>query len=74
MTDNGYGIPKEDLERVFDRFYRVKDENTRMQQGTGLGLSLVKSIVESHHGIVRIDSTIGKGSTFTVLIPINEIS
>jgi PAS domain S-box-containing protein len=74
VTDNGYGIPKEDLEHVFNRFYRVKDENTRMQQGTGLGLSLVKSIVESHHGIVRIDSTIGKGSTFTVLIPINEIS
>jgi PAS domain S-box-containing protein len=74
VSDNGYGIPKEDLERVFDRFYRVKDENTRMQQGTGLGLSLVKSIVESHHGIVRIDSTIGEGSTFTVLIPINEIS
>jgi two-component system phosphate regulon sensor histidine kinase PhoR len=74
VKDNGYGIPKEDLKRVFDRFYRVKDKNTRMQQGTGLGLSLVKSIVESHHGIVKIDSGLGKGSSFTVLIPINERS
>ena len=73
VADNGYGIPAEDLERIFNRFYRVKDENTRTQQGTGLGLALVKSIVESHHGIVKVDSTLGKGTTFTFLIPLNEI-
>ena len=73
VSDSGYGIPQEDLERVFDRFYRVKDENTRTQQGTGLGLSLVKSIVETHHGMVKVDSAIGKGTTFTFLIPINEL-
>ncbi|MFW2367045.1 MAG: response regulator [Desulforhopalus sp.] len=73
VKDNGYGIPAEDLERIFDRFYRVKDENTRTQQGTGLGLSLVKSIVETHHGMVKVSSTIGEGTTFTFLLPINEI-
>lgn len=72
IGDNGYGIPEEDLERVFDRFYRVKDENTRTQQGTGLGLSLVKSIVESHHGSIKVASKIGEGTTFTILIPTAE--
>lgn len=73
VADNGYGIPEEDLERVFARFYRVKDENTRTQQGTGLGLSLVKSIVETHHGSIKVASAIGKGTTFTILLPIAEV-
>jgi len=72
VADNGYGIPEEDLDRVFDRFYRVKDEHTRTQQGTGLGLSLVKSIVESHHGNIRVASRPGQGTTFTVLIPVAQ--
>jgi len=72
VADNGYGIPEEDLERVFDRFYRVKDEHTRTQQGTGLGLSLVKSIVESHHGSIKVASKLGAGTTFTVLLPTTE--
>jgi len=72
VEDDGYGIPEEDLERIFDRFYRVKDENTRTQQGTGLGLSLVKSIVESHHGSIRVSSTLGEGTRFTILIPTAE--
>jgi two-component system phosphate regulon sensor histidine kinase PhoR len=70
VEDNGYGIPEEDLERIFDRFYRVKDENTRTQQGTGLGLSLIKSIIESHHGRVGVTSTLGAGAAFTFLIPL----
>ncbi len=71
VEDNGFGIPAEDLERVFDRFYRVKDANTREQQGTGLGLSLVKSIVETHHGSIKVASTIEEGTTFSLLIPIS---
>ena len=72
VQDTGFGIPPEDLERVFDRFYRVKDKNTREQQGTGLGLSLVKSIIETHHGIIKVDSQLGAGTTFTFLLPIAE--
>jgi len=72
VQDNGFGIPEEDLERVFDRFYRVKDENTRTQQGTGLGLSLVKSIVESHHGSIKVASKLGEGTAFTILIPTTD--
>ena len=70
VTDTGFGIPGEDLEKIFTRFYRVKDSNTRQIQGTGLGLALVKSIIESHHGRINVTSEIGKGTTFTVLLPL----
>jgi two-component system phosphate regulon sensor histidine kinase PhoR len=70
VSDNGFGIPEEDIDNVFNRFYRVKNEQTRTIIGTGLGLALVKSIVEAHHGHVRVSSTLGKGSTFTVLLPL----
>jgi len=72
VEDNGYGIPAEDVDRVFDRFYRVKDENTRQMIGTGLGLAIVKSIVEAHHGSIKLQSSLGVGSTFTVLLPVTE--
>ena len=70
VEDSGYGIPQEDLERVFDRFYRVKDQNTREVIGTGLGLAIVKSIVEAHHGSIRVQSSLGHGSAFTLLLPV----
>lgn len=70
VQDTGYGIPEEDLDNVFNRFYRVKDANTRTILGTGLGLALVKSIIEAHHGSIKVTSIIGTGSTFTVLLPI----
>jgi len=63
-------MEKEDLGKIFTRFYRVKDSNTRAIQGTGLGLSLVKSIVDSHHGNITVESAPGKGTTFTVLLPL----
>ena len=69
VTDTGFGIASEDLEKIFTRFYRVKDSNTRQIQGTGLGLSIVKSIIESHHGKISATSEMGKGTTFTVLLP-----
>jgi two-component system phosphate regulon sensor histidine kinase PhoR len=70
VTDTGFGIAPEDLARIFDRFYRVKNEKTRFVIGTGLGLPIVKSIVEAHHGRIEVTSEVDKGSTFAVYIPI----
>jgi signal transduction histidine kinase len=69
VSDTGIGIEKEDLSRIFDRFYRVKNEKTRYIIGTGLGLPIVKSIVEAHDGMIRVESKPGHGSTFYVYIP-----
>ena len=74
VSDTGFGISQEDLEKIFVRFYRVKDANTREIHGTGLGLSIVKSIVESHHGNISVASELGKGTTFTVLLPLSNRS
>ncbi|MFQ6098604.1 MAG: ATP-binding protein, partial [Armatimonadota bacterium] len=72
VRDTGYGIPKQELSRIFEKFYRVRDRNTRDIRGTGLGLPLVRLIVESHGGDVSVDSEVGKGSTFTFTIPVSE--
>ena len=69
VSDTGIGIQKEDIPRIFDRFYRVKSKETRQIIGTGLGLSIVKSIVDAHLGSISVQSEPGKGSTFTVLLP-----
>ena len=69
VSDTGLGIKREDLSRIFDRFYRVKTTETRQIVGTGLGLSIVKSIVDAHLGLISVDSEVGKGTTFTVLLP-----
>lgn len=70
VSDTGFGIAEEDLDKIFTRFYRVKNEQTRTIHGTGLGLAIVKSIIDSHLGKISITSTIGKGTTFTVLLPV----
>ena len=70
VKDTGFGIKEEDLGRVFERFYRVKNDKTRFISGTGLGLAIVKSIVEAHHGTVRVESEMDRGSTFHVFLPI----
>ncbi len=70
VSDTGFGIAKEDLEKIFTRFYRVKDSNTRQIHGTGLGLAIVKSIIESHHGKISVKSEVGSGTTFTVFLPL----
>ena len=69
VKDNGSGIHPEDVHHIFKRFYRSK--YSKDKQGIGLGLSLVKAIVEAHHGTIEVDSTIGRGTTFTInfLIP-----
>jgi len=69
VADTGMGIEKEDLNRIFDRFYRVKNEKTRFIIGTGLGLPIVKSIIDAHDGMIRVESKPDHGSTFYVYIP-----
>ena len=71
VSDTGIGIDPEDLKRIFDRFYRVKNEKTRTIPGTGLGLSIVKRIVEAHNGAIEVASEPGHGSTFTVFLPLS---
>ena len=70
VTDTGFGIAPEDLEYIFERFYRVKDDRTRLIPGTGLGLAIVKSIVEAHNGRITVESEPDVGSTFRVYIPL----
>lgn len=69
VKDNGYGIPADEQSKIFERFYRVKDANTRQIVGTGLGLPIVKRVVESCGGTIQLSSRPGKGSTFTVRLP-----
>jgi len=70
VHDQGYGIPRESIPKIFDKFYRVTDdENVREVTGTGLGLSLVKQIIDMHSGHMEVDSEVGKGSVFIVVLP-----
>jgi two-component system NtrC family sensor kinase len=68
ITDNGPGIPQADQPYIFDKFYRASNV-TIDTPGTGLGLAIVKSIVESHLGRIWVDSTLGQGTTFTIVLP-----
>ena len=70
VKDFGIGIRKEEIDKVFERFYRGGDELTRTVKGSGLGLTLVKQIVEAHHGKVSVQSEVGQGSTFMVKLPL----
>jgi signal transduction histidine kinase/PleD family two-component response regulator len=72
VRDNGYGIPAEELEYIFDRYYRVRSEYVNEVEGNGLGLAIVKSIVERHGGQISVKSTPGKGSCFTLTLPLMQ--
>jgi PAS domain S-box-containing protein len=70
VSDNGFGIEDRHLEQIFERFFRAKNDQTRYITGTGLGLPIVKELVQSLGGFIDVESTFGKGSTFTVLLPV----
>jgi signal transduction histidine kinase len=69
VSDTGKGIKKEDLVRLFDKFHRIDDYMTKKERGIGLGLAIVKKIVDMHKGEIKVDTKLGKGSTFTVIMP-----
>jgi len=72
VIDNGFGIEPQYLDKIFERFYRVKDDNTRLITGTGLGLPIVKGLVDSLGGFIDVESTPGSGSVFMVTLPLKE--
>lgn len=69
IADEGLGIPKQDLPKIFDRFYRVDKARSRAQGGTGLGLAIAKEIIKQHQGFIWAKSEYGVGSTFTIVLP-----
>ncbi|MDR3563039.1 MAG: HAMP domain-containing sensor histidine kinase [Negativicutes bacterium] len=70
ISDTGIGMTEEDLLHIFERFYKADKARERSQQGNGLGLSIVKKIIDMHQGIINVESTLGKGTTFTVILPL----
>ena len=73
VRDRGVGIPARDLDRIFERFYRVDPGRSRATGGTGLGLAIVRHVASNHHGSVRVESREGEGSTFTLVLPIHGV-
>jgi signal transduction histidine kinase len=74
VQDNGIGIARVDQDRIFDRFFRVDAARTPRDGGSGLGLSIAKSLVELHNGKIQVESAIGRGACFNVAFPCAEIS
>jgi signal transduction histidine kinase len=74
VSDHGVGIPKGELSKIFEKFYRVPVSQIEEKTGSGLGLALVKHIVDAHHGIINVHSELGKGSTFSIKIPMRWTS
>ena len=72
VKDTGIGIPADQLDKIFDRFYQVDSSQTREYEGSGLGMALAKELVELHHGTITVESLEGKGTTFTVRLPLGK--
>jgi signal transduction histidine kinase len=72
VADNGIGIPRGEQGKIFDKFYRGEASLVHETKGSGLGLSLVRHIMEAHGGGVEVESTPGKGSTFTLILPVGS--
>lgn len=73
IRDNGIGIPENDIDHIFERFYTVDKTHSRKLGGAGLGLSIVKTIVEKHSGMINADSVLGKGTCFTIILPVAKL-
>ena len=74
LADQGPGIPSEDIDKLFGTFQKLSVQPTAGEKSTGLGLSIVKQIVNAHGGEITVDSKVGKGSVFTVRIPVEPVS
>ncbi len=74
VSDNGVGIPENELSKIFDRFYKIQNPLSSNNEGSGIGLSIVKELVDMHRGEIKVESAIGKGTAFTVILPSNKES
>lgn len=72
VSDNGKGIPEDQMQYVFDRYYQVENSNTGFNNGTGIGLAYTKELIELHHGEINVESKIGEGTTFVIKLPVCE--
>ena len=73
VADSGMGIPEDSLDRIFERFYRVDKSHSREIGGTGLGLAITRSTIAMHHGVIKVFSREGEGTTFSVRVPLSYI-
>lgn len=72
IEDNGIGIKKDDVKKIFDKFYRVHTGNLHDVKGFGLGLAYVKKIILAHKGSIRVESELGQGTKFVITLPLNN--